>query len=346
VTLPIVFGFQGPALSPDERAFFREADPAGYILFARNCIDPAQLRGLTEDLRSLQGRGDLLILIDQEGGRVARLKRPHWPAFPAAAEFAALYANAPMTAIEAARHNAAAMAALLAEAGINVNCAPVLDLAHEGAHDIVGDRSHGADPLQVAALGRAVLDGLASGGVLGCIKHMPGHGRCAADSHHELPVVDASREELERDFAPFRTLAPRAAVAMVAHVLYRALDPDRPASISPQVIADTIRRDIGFAGLLLSDDIAMKALAGSPAETARAVVEAGCDLALHCSGELSAMEQAAAALEAISAPAAQRLAAAGTRFLIGEAAAQSAFETVMKKRDALVGAATVVENFR
>ncbi|HEY0011352.1 MAG TPA: beta-N-acetylhexosaminidase [Allosphingosinicella sp.] len=335
MTLPIIFGFEGPALSADERAFFREADPAGYILFARNCIDPAQLRGLTGDLRGLHGRADLLILIDQEGGRVARLKPPHWPAFPAADEFAALYEKAPMTAIEAARHNAAAMAAILAEAGVNVNCAPVLDLAHEGAHDIVGDRSHGADPLQVAALGRAVLDGLHSGGVLGCIKHMPGHGRCAADSHHELPVVNASRDELQRDFAPFRTLAPCAAVGMVAHVLYRALDPGRPASISPQVIAETIRGDIGFAGLLLSDDIAMKALAGTPAETARAVVDAGCDLALHCSGELPAMEQAAAALDETSSAASERLAAACSRLGAGA----GGYEEAAALRDRLVAAA-------
>jgi beta-N-acetylhexosaminidase len=313
VTLPAIFGFEGPALSPDERAFFREADPAGYILFARNCIDPAQLRALTDDLRSLHGRGDLLILVDQEGGRVARLKPPHWPAFPAAAEFGALYARAPMTAIEAARQNGAAIGAVLAEAGIDVNCAPVLDLAHDGAHDIVGDRSYGADPLAVAALGRAMLDGLASAGVLGCIKHMPGHGRCAVDSHHELPVVDAPREALERDFAPFRTLAPGAAIGMVAHVLYRALDPDRPASISPKVIAETIRAGIGHEGLLLSDDIAMKALAGTPAQTARAVVDAGCDLALHCSGVLADMEQAAAALGETSAAAQGRIAAAAAR---------------------------------
>jgi beta-N-acetylhexosaminidase len=335
VTLPIVFGFQGPALSSNERAFFREADPTGYILFARNCSDPARLRALTDELRGLHGRGDLLILIDQEGGRVARLKPPQWPAFPAAAEFAALYGTAPMTAIEAARHNAAAMAAVLAEAGINVNCAPVLDLAHEGAHDIVGDRSYGADPLQVAALGRAVLDGLASGGVLGCIKHMPGHGRCGADSHHELPVVEASREELERDFAPFRTLAPRAAIGMAAHVLYRALDPGRPASISPHVIADTVRRDIGFAGLLLSDDIAMKALAGTPADTARAVVDAGCDLALHCSGELTAMQQAAAALGGISPAASERLADACS--LLGKRS--GGYEEAAAIRNRLVAAA-------
>jgi beta-N-acetylhexosaminidase len=335
VTLPIVFGFEGPALLRHERAFFREADPAGYILFGRNCIDPEQLRALTDDLRSLHGREDLLILIDQEGGRVARLKPPGWPAFQAAAAFAAIYARAPMTAIEAARHNAAAMAAILAEAGINVNCAPVLDLAHEGAHDIIGDRSHGADPLQVAALGRAVLDGLASGGVLGCIKHMPGHGRCAADSHYELPVVEASREELERDLAPFRALASRAAIGMVAHVLYRALDPDRPASISPHVIAETIRRDIGFTGLLLSDDIAMKALAGTPTQSARAVLDAGCDLALHCSGEFEAMEQAAAALDSISPAASDRLTVAVSRL----GAATGGYDKAAAMRDRLIAAA-------
>ena len=336
MTLPIIFGFEGPALSPDERAFFRAADPAGYILFGRNCADPAQLRALTDDLRSLHGRADLLILIDQEGGRVARLKPPHWPAFPAAAVFAELYRRAPMTAIEAARHNAAAMAASLRGAGINVNCAPVLDLAHQGAHDIVGDRSHGADPLQVAALGRAVLDGLAQGGVLGVLKHMPGHGRCAVDSHHALPVVEARREELDRDFAPFRALAPRAAIGMVAHILYTALASERAASISPTVIGDTIRGDIGFEGLLLSDDLAMKALAGTPAQTARAVIDAGCDLALHCSADLREMEQAAAALDAMADQAAGRLAAASARLCSDGAPSH---EEAVATRDRLLAAA-------
>jgi beta-N-acetylhexosaminidase len=306
VTLPAVFGLSGTALTADERAFFREADPAGYCLFARNVADPAQVRALTDDLRDLAGR-DVLVAIDQEGGRVARLKPPHWPEFPPAAAFGRLYRKAPMSAIEAARANAEAIGIMLAEAGININCAPVLDLAHEGAHEIVGDRSFGAEPMQVAALGRAMLDGLGAGGIAGCIKHMPGHGRCSVDSHRTLPVVEASRDELEADFAPFRSLAARAPAGMVAHIVYTALDPERPASVSPTIIAGTIRGDIGFSGLLLSDDIAMKAMSGTPAETARAVVEAGCDLALHCSGVLGEMDAAAAALGEIGEAARERL---------------------------------------
>jgi len=334
VTLPAVFGLSGTALTPDERAFFRAADPAGYILFARNCADPEQLRALTDDLRALAGR-DVLVAIDQEGGRVARLKPPHWPEFPPAAAFGRLYARAPMSAIEAARVNAEAIGMLLAAAGVTMNCAPVLDLACEGAHDIVGDRSYGSDPMQVAALGRAVLDGLAAAGVAGCVKHMPGHGRCAVDSHRALPVVEASREALEADVAPFRSLASRAAAGMVAHVLYTALDPERPASISPEIVAGTIRADIGFGGLLLSDDIAMKALTGTPAETARAVVDAGCDLALHCSGELAEMEEVAGAVGELGAEARDRL----DRAKIACAPSASSWQALAAKRDLLLAAA-------
>lgn len=275
MTLPVVFGFSGPALTSDERAFFRAAGPAGYILFARNCREPQQLRALTDGLRALAGR-DVAILVDQEGGRVARLKPPRWPHFPSAAAFGRLYAKAPMSAVEAARANAEAMGILLREAGIDFNCAPVLDLAHEGAHDIVGDRALGSEPMQVAALGRAVLDGLASAGVAGVVKHIPGHGRARADSHEELPVVEADREALEKDFAPFRSLAA-APAAVVAHILYTALDAERPASLSPTVIGETIRGDIGFGGLLFSDDIVMEALSGTAAERAQGVLAAGCD---------------------------------------------------------------------
>ena len=333
MTLPAVFGLSGTELTAGERAFFREADPAGYCLFARNCEHPEQLRALTAALRDLHGR-DLLVMVDQEGGRVARLKPPHWPAFPPAAAFGRLYRQAPMSAIEACRSNAEAIGILLADAGINMNCAPVLDLAHEGAHEIVGDRSFGADPMQVAALGRAVLDGLGAAGVAGCIKHMPGHGRCSVDSHWALPVVDAGREDLEADFAPFRSLARRAPAGMVAHILYTALDGERPASISPSIIAETIRRDIAFGGLLLSDDIAMKALSGTPAQTARAVVEAGCDLALHCSGVLAEMEEAAAALDEIGATSLERLERAVPAPVSG-----GDWQALAAKRDALLACA-------
>ncbi|MEA3042060.1 MAG: beta-N-acetylhexosaminidase [Sphingomonadales bacterium] len=340
VTLPAIFGLAGPVLGDGERAFFRDADPAGYILFARNCADPGQLRALTDALRALAGR-ELPILIDQEGGRVARLKPPHWPLFPPAEAFARLYRVAPMSAIEAARANAGAMGLLLREAGVTMNCAPVLDLRHEGAHDIIGDRAFGPDPMQVAALGRATLDGLAAAGVAGCIKHIPGHGRAGADSHKERPVIAASKAELEADFAPFRSLRS-APAAMVAHVVYAALDPDRPASQSP-VVVDIIREEIGFGGLLVSDDIAMDALAGSPAERAHGVVAAGCDLALHCSGDLAGMEGIAAALPALSDAARERLDLA-----LRPAPPPSAadWEMLAAKRDALLAYAEEGDGLR
>lgn len=332
MTLSAIFGLSGPALSAAERAFFHAADPAGYILFGRNCAEPAQLRALTDDLRALHGRDALPILVDQEGGRVARLRPPHWPAFPPAAAFASLYEKAPMTAIEAARVNAAAIGAVLRACGIDVDCAPVLDLAHPGAHDIVGDRSHGADPMQVAALGRAVLDGLAEAGVTGCIKHLPGHGHARVDSHATLPLIEAAREELDADLAPFRVLARRARIGMVAHIVYAALDPERPASVSFRVIGETIRRDIGFEGLLISDDIAMEALTGTTAERARAVVEAGCDLALHCSGALDEMEAVADAVPPLGDDARHRLEEANT----AAPADPPDIAALLAKRDALL----------
>jgi beta-N-acetylhexosaminidase len=317
---PVILGLAGPAITASERTLFTALDPAGYILFRRNVETPAQLRGLTDDLRALSGR-DVPILIDQEGGRVARLQPPHWPAFPAGAAFGALYDRAPVTAIEACRLNALALAATLRDVGINVDCLPLLDVRDTAGHDIIGDRSFGADPLMVAALGRAVLDGFRAGGIVGIVKHIPGHGRARADSHLELPVVDAPLAELERDFAPFRRLAD-APMAMTAHISYTAIDPARCATLSPAVI-DLIRRDIGFAGLLMSDDLGMNAL-GNPASgghppgsnaledmAARALasLEAGCDIALHCSGDLAEM-QLFDQLPAISAPALARLDAA------------------------------------
>ena len=235
-----IYGFSGPALTEDERDFFRACDPAGYILFKRNCVDPAQLLALTDSLRELSGRADLPVLIDQEGGRVARMQPPQWPRFPAGEAFDRLYRLAPSSAIEAARVNGRALGLMLQSAGINVDCAPLLDVRQPGAHDIIGDRALGSEPMQVAALGRAILDGLASAGVAGVVKHIPGHGRALADSHKELPVVTASAEELDTDIAPFQRLS-WAPMAMVAHVLYTAWDRDRPASQSPVVIHDIIR---------------------------------------------------------------------------------------------------------
>lgn len=330
--LAAFLGLSGLALTDDERAFFRDADPAGFILFGRNVADKAHLRALTDSLRALSGRADLPILIDQEGGRVARLPVPEWPAFPAARRFAELYDKAPMSAIEAARANGEALALTLTEMGINVDCLPVLDLRHEGAHDVIGDRAFGVEPMRVAALGRATLDGLAQGGVCGVIKHIPGHGRARADSHKELPVVDATEEGLAVDLAPFQALHD-APMAMTAHLLYPAWDPNRPATLSPKIIADIIRTRIGFGGLLMTDDLAMEALTGTLAERARAAIAAGCDVALHCSGVLAESQEVAAAAGAMSAAALERLARAMAR--TGQTSAQS-YEALAAKRDALL----------
>lgn len=318
---PVIFGLAGLALTADETALFKGADPAGYILFKRNVDSPDQVRALTASLRDLAGR-DVPILIDQEGGRVARLRPPHWPEFPPGEVFGLLYDKAPITAIEACRLNALALAALLRDLGINVDCLPLLDVRDAGGHDIIGDRSFGTEPLVVAALGKAVLDGFQAGGICGIVKHIPGHGRARADSHLELPVVTASRAELERDFIPFRRLA-NAPMAMTAHITYTALDAHRCATLSPQVI-EFIRNDIGFGGLLMSDDLGMHAL-GNPQSgghppgsnalsdfgaRALASIEAGCDIALHCSGDFNEMRSIVEAAPVMSSAAAARLAAA------------------------------------
>ena len=276
-----IYGLAGLDLTSDERDFFRDSDPAGFILFKRNCETREQLLRLTDSLRELTGRADLPILIDQEGGRVARMKPPEWPGFPAAERFAELYQLAPSSAIEAARANARAIALMLREVGINVNALPLLDVRQEGASDIIGDRALGSEPMQVAALGRAVLDGMASAGVVGIVKHMPGHGRALVDSHQELPIVTATAEELEIDLEPFERLAS-AAMGMMAHVVYTAWDADHPASQSALVIDRIVRERIGFDGFLMSDDSNMNALSGTQAERAAACVAAGCDVALPC----------------------------------------------------------------
>ncbi|HEX8623666.1 MAG TPA: glycoside hydrolase family 3 N-terminal domain-containing protein [Allosphingosinicella sp.] len=290
-----IYAPSGPELTPDERAFFRDSDPIGYIVFKRNITSRDQLSALTSELRGLHGRDDLPILIDQEGGRVARMRPPEWPAFPAAEAFALLYEKAPMSAIEACRANAAAIAVLLAEVGVNVDCLPVLDVRQPGATDIVGDRALGSEPMQVAALGRASLDGLAAAGVVGVIKHMPGHGRALVDSHETLPVVSASLEALEVDVEPFRTLRS-APMGMTCHCVYTAWDPERPGSQSPVVIGEVIRKQIGFDGFLMSDDIGMNALGGGFDQRARGVIEAGTDAVLHCSGKMDEMVVVAGAV--------------------------------------------------
>ncbi len=303
---PAIFGLAGHALTADERSFFRDADPAGYILFGRNVENRAQLRALTDELRAIHGRERLLISIDQEGGRVARMKPPEWEVFPPGEAFASLWQVAPASAIEAARANAEALGRDLAEVGVTVDYLPLLDVRQPGAHDVIGDRALGEQPMQVAALGRAVLDGLARAGVTGCVKHMPGHGRACADSHKELPTVEASEVELETDLEPFRTLAD-APIGMTAHVRYMAWDADNPGTLSPIVVNEVIRGAIGFSGLLLTDDIDMEALSGSVPERSERAIAAGCDVVLNCWAKMDDMVDIAERLPPMSKAAAARL---------------------------------------
>ncbi|ATE66632.1 beta-N-acetylhexosaminidase [Rhizorhabdus dicambivorans] len=330
---PLFLGLAGTELSEAERAFFGSVDPAGFILFKRNVADRTQLRALTDALRALSGRADVPILIDQEGGRVARMQPPEWPAFPKGELFDRLYDIAAVTAIEAARHNAAAIATMLGEVGINVDCLPLLDVRQPGAHDIIGDRALGSEPLRVAAMGRAVIEGLRSGGAVGVVKHVPGHGRAMADSHVELPVVTADAEALETDLAPFIRLAD-APMAMTAHVVYPAWDAEQCASLSAKVIGDIIRGRIGFDGLLMSDDLGMHALSGGFGERAAGVLAAGCDVALHCSGDMAEMEAVAGAVGPIGGQAKQRLDRAMATVAGARPAATVA--ELMAERDALM----------
>ncbi len=330
---PLILGLAGPVLTDDERAFFRDVAPAGFILFKRNVVDRAQVKALTDDLRSIAGRDDLPILIDQEGGRVARMQPPEWPAFPRGSDFDKLYDIGPMSAIEAIRANAQALAVMLREVGVNVDCLPLLDVRQPGAHDIIGDRALGTEPLRVAALGRATLEGLKAGGAVGVVKHVPGHGRSMSDSHVELPVVDASAEELETDLAPFRTLA-WAPMAMTAHVVYTAWDKHLPASLSPTVIGEIVRGRIGFDNLLMSDDLGMHALKGSFTDRAAGVIAAGCDIGLHCSGDMVEMQACAAGVGEIAPRARERLDAAMAT--IAGDVGETSFEELVAKRDALL----------
>lgn len=333
---PVIFGLSGLTLTPDEGALFRDAEPAGYIIFKRNVESRDQLRALTDALRALHGRDDVLIMIDQEGGRVARMQPPLWPAFPPGAVFDRLYDIAPASAIEAARCNAQAIAVTLRDVGINVDALPLLDVRQPGANDIIGDRSLGGEPLRVAALGRAVLDGLRRGGVCGIVKHMPGHGRAMVDSHLDLPVVDADEAELQIDLAPFRALNA-APMGMTAHIVYTAWDKELPCSLSSTVIANIIRERIGFDGLLMSDDLDMKALKGDVPRLAADVVAAGCDLALNCWGRIDEMQGIAEALGEIRPESRARLdRAMATIFSAPE---EKPYEELAAKRDALLALA-------
>ncbi len=289
-----ICGCKGLSLEPHERELIARYRPWGLILFKRNIDDPAQVAALVASFREIVGREDAPVLIDQEGGRVQRMGPPHWPAYPAAARFG-LMAGDHAERFDAAILNARIMAADLAAVGINVNCTPVLDVPAPDSHNIVGDRAYGTDPLVVSAFGLAVGEGMLSQGVLPVIKHLPGHGRARADSHLELPRVSASRKELEEtDFKAFKLLS-NAPLGMTAHVVYEAIDPDRPATTSPLVVEKIIRGHIGFRGLLMSDDLSMKALSGDFGDRARAVFAAGVDVALHCNGDWAETEPVAMA---------------------------------------------------
>jgi beta-N-acetylhexosaminidase len=330
---PVIYGLSGLTVTPAERAFFAEADPAGYILFKRNIADRAQVRALTDDLRALSGRDDLPILIDQEGGRVARMGPPEWPAFPAGPAFDALYETAPISAIEAARANAQAIALMLAEVGITVDCLPLLDVSQSDTTAAISTRALGSEPMRVAAMGRAIIDGLRAGGVVGVVKHMPGHGRAKLDTHYHLPTVTASDEELEIDLAPFRALAG-APMGMTSHIVFEAWDPERPATLSPIVIEEVIRQRIGFDGLLMTDDIDMKALSGSAGDKAAGAIAAGCDLVLDCWGRMDEMEDIASRLGEMPVRSLERLERAMAT--IAGVAPQGEMAALIAKRDALL----------
>jgi beta-N-acetylhexosaminidase len=333
-TSAFITGCRGLELSPEERAFLKAEKPAGLILFQRNCEGPDQVRRLTQSFRDAVGEQDTLVLIDQEGGRVQRLGPPHWRVLPPAAAFGALYAFDPAKGIEAARLAARLVARDLAQLGITMNCAPVVDLPVPGADGIIGNRAFCESPGPTIALAEAVARGLLAGGVLPCIKHIPGHGRAGVDSHLALPIVDAPLEELtRRDFRPFRELAHLPA-AMTAHVVYTAIDPAAPATTSLRLIQDIIRGEIGFGGLLMSDDLSMQALTGTMQERTQAALHAGCDVVLHCTGDLAEMQAVAAAAGPMEPQA--RLRYAGCLALLGAdqpfdaAAAERALEQALR----------------
>ena len=289
-----IFGCAGPALTRAEQAFFSDVRPWGFILFARNIQTPDQLRSLTRSLREAVGRPDAPILVDQEGGRVQRLGPPHWRRYPSARSFGALSTNDSLQRRELVRLCGRLIAHDLLAVGITVDCAPVLDTDTLGAHDVISDRAFGRAPEDVASLGRAMAEGLIAGGVLPVVKHIPGQGRAVVDSHHECPIVEADFSDLDtRDFIPFRVLSDMP-VAMTAHVIYATVDRERPATTSRRVIRKVIRGAIGFEGLLMSDDLSMKALDGDLQSRARAAQSAGCDVVLHCNADMAEMRAVAA----------------------------------------------------
>jgi beta-N-acetylhexosaminidase len=306
----VIFGCTGPELMPGEAAFFTETQPVGFILFARNCETPDQLRKLTSDLRATINSETAPILIDQEGGRVARLGPPNWRRPPAAQVFAELAESDLGAACEALTLNVRLIGQELKTLGINVDCLPVLDIPLEDADPIIGDRALGTEPQQISALGRVTCSALLQEGVLPVIKHIPGHGRATVDSHKALPIVDTARDELgQLDFMPFKVLADMP-LAMTAHVIYSAIDAKQPATTSQKIIKDVIREEICFDGLLMSDDLSMQALNGSFAERTRSSLEAGCDVVLHCNGDMAEMLEIASVVTDLSNESEDRLARA------------------------------------
>jgi beta-N-acetylhexosaminidase len=301
-----ITGISGLELSAAEREFIRVGRPWGFILFKRNIETPPQVISLVQELRKAVGDPEAPVLIDQEGGRVQRLGPPHWPLYPAGAVFGVLYDIDPALGLAAARLSARLIAADLTGLGVTVDCLPLADVPVPGADAVIGNRAYGTRADKVAAIGRAVTEGLEQGGILPVLKHIPGHGRATADTHFRLPVVDTSKAELERtDFAAFRPLADLP-MAMTAHVVFSALDPAHPATTSATIVKQVIRGVIGFQGLLMSDDVSMNALAGSVAERTRAIFSAGCDLVLHCNGKLDEMRDVAAETPELSGAALER----------------------------------------
>ncbi|MDQ2953747.1 MAG: beta-N-acetylhexosaminidase [Pseudomonadota bacterium] len=327
-----IMGLSGPNITAEERAFASDAQPWGLIIFRRNVERPEQLRRLTSDFRDALGR-DAPVLVDQEGGRVQRLGPPHWPDYPPGAAYGRLYDRDPETALEAARLGGRLIAADLQPLGLDIDCLPVADIPVPGADPVIGDRAYGESPAKVAALAGAIAQGLLAGGVLPVVKHLPGHGRAKADSHKALPVVDTDRASLEgSDFAAFRPLAGLP-LGMTAHVVFSAIDAVAPATTSAIMIHEVIRGTIGFQGLLMSDDISMGALSGSLSARTRGAIAAGCDIVLHCNGEMAQMREVAAAAPVLAGEAGRRAEAALARRLkpsgFDVAAARSRFGHLM-----------------
>jgi beta-N-acetylhexosaminidase len=310
MTKAMIVGCAGLELSRAEKAFFKAEQPWGFILFRRNVDNPDQVRKLVDQLRRTVDRADAPALIDQEGGRVQRLGPPHWPKYPPGRAYGRMAGNDPLVRRELTRLGARLMAHDLHKLGINVDCVPVLDVPVPGAHDVIGDRAYASDPQGIAVMGRAAAEGMIAGGVLPVIKHIPGHGRAGADSHLALPIVDTPRKELSRtDFVPFRHLADMP-LAMTAHVVYSAIDAARPATTSRIVMREVIRGEIGYDGLVMSDDLSMKALAGDFGGRTRASIGAGCDVVLHCNGDMAEMKPIAAAAPELRGKAKRRAEAA------------------------------------